>query len=142
MADEAANRSFPHTYLGTVCNLHHTFRIFICDSGQAFEVDLQLPELRIPIIAGTTLMTPFRLSSRLLLSAICLLLVLRATAQSSDEATVAWLRKNAIPIQTVEAGHGFADLRPLGLVAVTRALLSLAKLPMARGSFSVEASAD
>ena len=61
-------------------------------------------------------MTPFRRSSRLLLSAVCLLLVLRATAQSSDEATVAWLRKNAIPIQTVEAGHGFADLRPLGLV--------------------------
>ena len=35
------------------------------------------------------------------------------SAQNIDQAAIAWLRKNAIPIQTVEAGHGFADLRAL-----------------------------
>lgn len=39
-----------------------------------------------------------------------------ATAQGIDTDTVQWLRKNAIPIQTVEAGHGFADLQPLDKV--------------------------
>ena len=40
-----------------------------------------------------------------------------APASTSDEqATLQWLRQHAIPIQTVEAGHGFADMQPLSKV--------------------------
>jgi erythromycin esterase-like protein len=36
-------------------------------------------------------------------------------AQTSEEhAAVQWMRQNAIPLETVEAGHGFADLQPVG----------------------------
>src|SRR5215469_16198992 len=35
------------------------------------------------------------------------------SAQNIDQAAISWLRRNAIPIQTVEAGHGFEDLRAL-----------------------------
>lgn len=36
-------------------------------------------------------------------------------AQASEEqAAVQWMRQNAVPLETVEAGHGFADLQPLG----------------------------
>jgi erythromycin esterase len=49
---------------------------------------------------------------------LCLLVGAEASpaVESGDEATVHWLRQNAIPVQTVEAGHGFADLQPLGKV--------------------------
>jgi erythromycin esterase len=33
---------------------------------------------------------------------------------SDDQAAIQWLREHAVPLQTVEAGHGFADLQPLG----------------------------
>jgi len=32
--------------------------------------------------------------------------------RKSDEAIIDWLKKNAIPIKSVEAGNGFADLQP------------------------------
>ena len=35
-------------------------------------------------------------------------------AVSDDQAAIQWLRKHAVPLQTVEAGHGFTDLQPLG----------------------------
>jgi erythromycin esterase-like protein len=46
----------------------------------------------------------------------CLLLVaLTAYADVSDgQAAVQWLRQHAVPLRTVEAGHGFTDLEPLG----------------------------
>lgn len=47
---------------------------------------------------------------------ICLFLV-ALTAYSAvrdDQAALKWLRRHAVPLQTVEAGHGFADLQPLG----------------------------
>jgi len=31
----------------------------------------------------------------------------------NDEIVIDWLKKNAIPIKSVEAGNGFADLQPL-----------------------------
>ncbi len=34
-------------------------------------------------------------------------------AQENEKAVTAWLAQNAIPVQTVEAGNGFADLQPL-----------------------------
>jgi erythromycin esterase-like protein len=40
-----------------------------------------------------------------------------APASTGDEqASLQWLRMHAIPIQTVEAGHGFADMQPLNKV--------------------------
>jgi erythromycin esterase-like protein len=54
----------------------------------------------------------------LLLSSLCLavLATTSAFAQADERAAIEWIRHNAIPIQTVEAGHGFADLQPLDKV--------------------------
>jgi erythromycin esterase-like protein len=56
-----------------------------------------------------------RLAGKRWVVAICLLLTMAVTtaAQSNDQAAIQWLRQHAIPIQTVEAGNGFADLQPL-----------------------------
>jgi erythromycin esterase len=35
------------------------------------------------------------------------------SAPATEQAVLGWLRQNAIPIQHLEAGHGFADLQPL-----------------------------
>ncbi len=52
------------------------------------------------------------------LSSTCLLLTtaLAPASVSDEQASIQWLRQHAIPIQTVEAGHGFADLQPLNKV--------------------------
>ncbi len=39
--------------------------------------------------------------------------VLAPTSVNDEQAAIEWMRQHAIPIQTVEAGHGFADLQPL-----------------------------
>ena len=39
--------------------------------------------------------------------------VLAPAGVSDEQASIQWLRQHAISIQTVEAGHGFADLQPL-----------------------------
>jgi len=36
------------------------------------------------------------------------------SAVNSDRAFVNWARKNAVPLRTVEAGNGFADMSPVG----------------------------
>lgn len=38
---------------------------------------------------------------------------LLATEQRKQSETIAWIKHHAIPLSTVEAGHGFADLQPL-----------------------------
>jgi erythromycin esterase len=35
------------------------------------------------------------------------------TAPGDEKAIIAWLRQNSIPVQHIEAGHGFSDLQPL-----------------------------
>src|ERR1700760_4219569 len=40
-------------------------------------------------------------------------LLVTAAVLAQDRSVVDWLRTNAIPLATVEAGHGFADLEPL-----------------------------
>lgn len=35
------------------------------------------------------------------------------TAPPDEQAIIAWLQQNAIPLQHIEAGHGFSDLQPL-----------------------------
>src|SRR5271170_5625628 len=49
------------------------------------------------------------------LATACILLAsaLSPAVETNDQAAIHWLRENAIPIQTVEAGHGFTDLDPL-----------------------------
>ena len=39
--------------------------------------------------------------------------VLAPASVNDEQAAIEWMRQHAIPIQTVEAGHGFADLQPL-----------------------------
>jgi hypothetical protein len=34
------------------------------------------------------------------------------TSPSNDEAIVSWIRQNAIPLRSVQAGTGFSDLEP------------------------------
>jgi erythromycin esterase-like protein len=47
----------------------------------------------------------------------CVLLTLVGAAHPvSEQALTEWIRAHAIPLQTVEAGHGFNDLRPLAKV--------------------------
>ena len=45
-------------------------------------------------------------------------LLFTATVLAQDRSVVDWLRTNAIPLATVEAGHGFADLEPLKTLIV------------------------
>ena len=48
------------------------------------------------------------------------------SAQTRQEAAVAeWVRSTAIPLRTVEAGHGFADLQPLKPVVGNARIVSL-----------------
>jgi erythromycin esterase-like protein len=57
----------------------------------------------------------------LLLSALALSGASVALAGDSDKPPVAWLRSHAIPLKTVEAGHGFDDMQPLrGIVGGAR----------------------
>jgi erythromycin esterase len=42
-----------------------------------------------------------------------------------EQAAVQWMRQHAIPLQTVEAGHGFADLQPLGQVVGNARIVEL-----------------
>ena len=44
---------------------------------------------------------------------------------ADDSAVVAWIRENAIPLQTVRPGSGFADLRPLETVLKDVRVLAL-----------------
>ena len=59
-------------------------------------------------------------------SALCIFaLATRAVAQADDQTAINWLRRNAIPIQTVEAGHGFADLQPLDKIVGDARIVAL-----------------
>jgi erythromycin esterase-like protein len=47
------------------------------------------------------------------LASLLLMTALAPASVSDEQASIQWLRQHAIPIQTVEAGNGFADLQPL-----------------------------
>jgi len=57
----------------------------------------------------------------------CLLLISLTSypAVSDDHAAIQWLREHAVPLQTVEAGHGFTDLQPLGLMVGNARIVEL-----------------
>jgi erythromycin esterase-like protein len=62
--------------------------------------------------------------------AVCVsLLSLRASpgipAQQTGRPAVDWLRANAIPLKTAEAGHGFADMQPFKKVIGNARIVSL-----------------
>jgi erythromycin esterase-like protein len=51
---------------------------------------------------------------RRILPAILLAMAIAPYAWSADDkAVIEWMRSNAVPLTTVEAGHGFADMQPL-----------------------------
>ena len=50
------------------------------------------------------------------LTCLFLTAALAPASVSDEQDSLQWLRQHAIPIQTVEAGHGFADLQPLDKV--------------------------
>lgn len=52
------------------------------------------------------------------IASTCLLLTasLAPAGVSDEQLSIQWLKHHAVPIQTVEAGHGFADLQPLDKV--------------------------
>lgn len=52
------------------------------------------------------------------IASTCLLLTasLVPAGVSDEQLSIQWLKQHAVPIQTVEAGHGFADLQPLDKV--------------------------
>ena len=57
----------------------------------------------------------------------CLLLIALTSypGVSDDHAAIQWLREHAVPLQTVEAGHGFTDLQPLGLMVGNARIVEL-----------------
>jgi erythromycin esterase len=61
-----------------------------------------------------------------LVSLFLVVAVVVLSAQTRQEAAVAeWVRSTAIRLQTVEAGHGFADLQPLKRVVGNARIVSL-----------------
>lgn len=59
------------------------------------------------------------------LAASCLVAIFQSPAVGQDSTPIAWIKSNAIPIDTVEAGHGFADLQPLKAVIGDARIVSL-----------------
>ena len=57
--------------------------------------------------------------------AALLLAFVGATHPTSDQPVTDWIRARAIPLQTVEAGHGFDDLQPLTKVVGDARIVSL-----------------
>src|SRR5262245_38032425 len=45
--------------------------------------------------------------------------------RKKHEAIIDWLKKNAIPIKSVEAGNGFADLQPLKRILADTSVVGL-----------------
>jgi erythromycin esterase-like protein len=64
---------------------------------------------------------PSQIVSSCVLAALCAVVAFHAVAQipktsPEEQAAVSWVRLNAIPLKTVEAGNGFADMAPLDKV--------------------------
>jgi erythromycin esterase-like protein len=54
-----------------------------------------------------------------------LLMLVSAAYPASEQAPTDWIRAHAIPLQTVEAGHGFDDLQPLARVVGDARIVAL-----------------
>jgi erythromycin esterase-like protein len=52
-------------------------------------------------------------------------LLLSVTLTASDQPEVTWVRDNAVKLQTVEANHGFADMKPIAKIAGNARIVSL-----------------
>jgi erythromycin esterase-like protein len=59
---------------------------------------------------------PFAVRRAVALACLMLAATCCQAADKNDDAALRWMRENAIPLQTVEAGHGFADLQPVGKI--------------------------
>lgn len=65
--------------------------------------------------------------ARSLIGAACLLFIpaFVSAQQKPDQAATQWLQQAAIPLQTVEAGHGFIDMQPLKQVVGNARIVEL-----------------
>lgn len=68
--------------------------------------------------------------SRCVLAAMCGVVSFYSVAQiaqtsTEEQSAVAWVRQNAIPLKTVEAGNGFADMEPLDKVVGDARIVAL-----------------
>ena len=52
-------------------------------------------------------------------------LLLSVTLAASDQPEVTWIRDNAVKLKTVEAGHGFADMKPIAKIIGNARIVSL-----------------
>src|SRR5580698_6052552 len=67
---------------------------------------------------------PSGMRRRFLFGVVCAVVTFHSVAQvpqtsetsPEEQAAVRWIRQNAIPLKTVEAGNGFADMEPLDKV--------------------------
>src|SRR5947209_4696559 len=50
---------------------------------------------------------------------------LARTNASEDQTVVEWIRAHAVPLKTVEAGHGFSDMEPLKSIVGDARIVSL-----------------
>jgi erythromycin esterase len=87
---------------------------------------LRLRSSRISKIVGEAALAGRRSIFRLLTTAsICLLAAAQMTSESPAEIAARWVAANAIPIETVEAGHDFRDLQPLKQIVGNARIVAL-----------------
>ncbi len=67
----------------------------------------------------------FAKGRRLRLAAVLLLSAAVTSYSATEERPVDWIRNHAIPLQTVEAGHGFDDMQPLAKVVGNARIVAL-----------------
>jgi erythromycin esterase len=58
------------------------------------------------------------------------------SGQSPNQPVVDWLRGHAVPLQSVEARHGFADMQPLKKIVGDARIVSLGKATHGTREFS------
>jgi len=74
--------------------------------------------------------TPSVMLTSSALAALCVVVPLHSVAQApvanpDEQAAVTWVRQNAIPLKTVEAANGFADMEPLDKVVGDARIVAL-----------------
>src|SRR5258706_5854717 len=62
---------------------------------------------------------------RLSLFLLLCVMSLQRPASAQDSAVVSWMRETAIPLRTLDAGSGFADLAPLNPILLNARIVAL-----------------
>src|SRR5207244_3265201 len=70
--------------------------------------------------------SPIAMKARpILIITLLFLTGLARTNASEDQTVVEWIRAHAVPLKTVEAGHGFSDMEPLKSIVGDARIVSL-----------------